>query len=94
MTKTELQTRIFDDMQWHIEETGISVSEAYDIVADNYILTYIASEMAEEDLLAFMNEMGFNVDIEKLREEKEKRAKRKAYRKELQARKKAQKEAK
>ncbi len=93
MTKAEIQQRIKDDIDWHIEETGISIAEAYDIVADNYILHYIASLMTEEDLKALLDEMGFSVDIEKLRKERDKRAKRKAYRKELQARKRAKREA-
>ncbi len=94
MTKQELQQRIKNDMDYHMEEFGLSMAEAFDITADNYILGYIAAKVSEEDLMALMEEMGYSVDIKKLKEEKMKREARKAYRKELQAKKSAEKVAK
>ena len=92
MTREERQQLIKDDMEYHMEEFNLSEEEAQDVVADNYILGYLASRISEEDLLGLMEAMGYSIEIEKLREERQKRAKLKAYRKELRARHKKERE--
>ena len=76
MTKQELQQTIKQDIEYHMDEFSLSYEEAREEAKNNYVLNYVGSKMSEEDFLALMEEMGYVVeDMEALRQDRDKKAK-------------------
>ena len=96
MTKEELLKKIEDDIETQCEWSNIEDrDEAIENVKICYIAEYVRSELEENDFLALMKELRYEIkDMTELRKERELNAKQKAYRKELKERKRANKMAK
>ena len=68
MTREEIKNYIEEAFEWHMAESGMEREEVYETVVMNAVYAYYNDHIELEDLMGMMEELEFELDVERVKE--------------------------
>ena len=70
MNKKEIKKYVEDDIAFHCDEFGLQREEAIDVAVTNNVYLFFDDLLSEKDLIQYCEYLNYDLDIDKVREEK------------------------
>ena len=71
MNKEEIKQYVEDEIEFHCDEFGLQREEVIEVVITNLVYSYYESIINEDDLVKCCEYLGYKVDLEQVRKDKE-----------------------
>lgn len=81
MNKEEIKEFVEGMIEYHCSEFGLEREEVIDVVITNIVYSYYESMITEQELVDCCEYLGYEVDLEQVRKDKEELTKKKYMRK-------------
>lgn len=71
MNKEEIKQYVEDHIEYHCSEFGLEREEVIDVVITNLVYSYYENDITESELVDCCEYLGYEVDLEQVRKDKE-----------------------